>query len=87
MRLGDQREAALVWHVKPLVRVRGDRVGAFHAVHQMSGSRGERREDSERGIQMQPRAAALGDISEVADRVEITGIDLAGITDNDCWFV
>jgi hypothetical protein len=35
---------------------------------------------------MQPRAAALGYVSEVADRVEITGVDLAGIADNDCWF-
>ena len=83
LRLGKQRKTAFVWHIEPLVRVCGNRLSAFHAPDQMSRPRGDRSEHTERTVKVEPGAVAFGDVGQVGDRVEVTGVDLTGVADDD----
>ena len=69
-RVPDQYESALVRHVEPLVGVGGDRVGPLHARGEVCGTGGQRGEDAECAIDVQPGAELPGQVGEVRQRVE-----------------
>ena len=73
----DERGAAVVRHVEPLVAVEGDGVSPLDPVHEVPGRGRERREETERAVDVEPRAVLLGQIGQLGDRVEPTGVDLA----------
>ncbi len=87
MRLGvaDEGEAAVVRDVEPLVAVRGPRVGAFDAVHQVAEARSRRRPQAERPVDVDPgvRPSGTHELDGRAERVERTGVHVAGLEAHD----
>ena len=65
-----EREPRLVRHVQPLVAVGDHRVGPLEPFDEMRGALGQRREQPERAVDVQPRAVALGQVGHraAADR-------------------
>ena len=57
--------------------VGGDGVGALNARGEVSGTRGQRREEPERAVDVQPGAELLGQAGKVGQRIEVTGVGLA----------
>ena len=78
-----EREAAVVGHVQPLVPVAGDRVRALDSLGQRTRLRREAREQAEGAVDVQPGAVRLGQVGDRGDRVEVAGVDLAGVGDHD----
>ena len=59
------------------------RVGPLDALDEMPGSFGQRREQPERTVDVEPRAVPLRQIRHRGDRIEIARVHLAGASDHD----
>ena len=75
------RDTAVVWNVEPLVRVGRPRVGQFETRQPRRPCRC--RPQPDRAIDMQPGAVCMGDLGELAGRVERAGVDVAGLAAHD----
>ncbi len=82
-RVADEDEAGVVRHVEPLVGVGRPRVRPGVAAHQAPQRRDRRRPDPERPVDVDPRAALVGDRDQLVERVECAGVDVAGLGADD----
>ena len=58
-------------------------VGALDALHEVPRTIGERREQAEGAVHVEPCAAPVREVRHRADRVEVPGVHLAGAADHD----
>jgi hypothetical protein len=65
------------------VPVDRDRVRALRAGREVRGARGEPREEAERAVHVEPGVVLLGEVGELVDRIEVAGVHLARVRDED----
>ena len=82
-RVAQEGEPAVVGHVEPLVSVRDDRIGALDAGRELGRARGQPGEEAEGAVDVEPGAVALGEVGHPLDRVEVAGVHLACVPDQD----
>ena len=78
-----EHEARVVRDVQPFVRVGRPRVGAFDAVHQRPEIRRCRSPETERTVDVQPRARRFGRVGDLGQRVDRPGVHLADLGADD----
>ena len=82
-RMADEREAAIVGDVQPLVSIGAPGVATGEAVHQVSRFRRGGGPESEGAVDMEPELSAQRMFGEGARGVEGSCVDVAGLEAND----
>ena len=82
-RVAHEGDAAVVGNVEPLVRVGGPRVGALDAGDERSARGRGGRPESERAIDVHPRAGGSRARDNVGERIERAGVHVAGLQTDD----
>jgi hypothetical protein len=81
--VADERETAVVGHVQPLVAVGDHRIRPLHALGPRCGLRCHARKEPERTVDMKPGAVLRGEIGHPRDWIEVAGVHVAGVADDD----
>ena len=77
------RKAAIIRHLQPFVAVGDPGIGKLDAGGQMLQRWRGPRPQAERAIDMQPGVVRLGDRRDLGERIEVAGVDLARLGDDD----
>ena len=81
--VADEGEAGVVRHVQPLVAVGDHRVGALDAVAGLDRGRRDAHEEAERAVDVQPCPVPFGEVGHRVDRIEVSGVHLTRVRDQD----
>jgi hypothetical protein len=82
-RVGAEDQARVVRHVEPLVRVGGPGVSLLHAGYQRPKSRTGGSPQPEGAIDVDPYIAFVRQVTDLADLVDGSGVDIAHLGTND----
>ena len=81
--IGAERDAAVVGHVQPLVRVGRPGVRSLGSVDEVAELVARARPESERAVEVQPRPPRLAGVRDRVEVLERAGVHLAGLGDDD----
>ena len=79
-RTSDDRDAAVVGDVEPLVTVGGPRVRSVQALDEIGAARIGERPQTERTIDVEPTVARRHPVGDLVERVEGAGVHLTGLS-------
>src|SRR5262249_55772092 len=83
VRIADNRDTAVLWHIEPLVCIRCPRVCLLGTDEEMFAVIRDTSPQSESAIHMHPCLRRTRFVRNVTDRIECAGIDVARLSADD----